>query len=98
MTELRETILQLVQAAAAEINVDLEEPIALELGEEAPLYGRDGVLDSLSLVSLVLLVEEKTSDHTGKPLSLTNERALSQFRSPFRTIGTLADYVTAQAA
>lgn len=98
MSDLRTTVLTLVTSAATEINPTLEDPIALDRGEAAPLYGREGVLDSLDLVSLVLLVEEKASDALGKSLTLTSDRALSGFRSPFRTVGSLADYVVALAA
>lgn len=98
MSEIRNTVLTLVTRAAEEINPTLEEAIPLERGEEAPLYGREGVLDSLDLVSLILLVEEKASDELGKSLTLTSDRALSSFRSPFRTVGTLTDYVVALAA
>lgn len=98
MSELRTTVLTLVTSAATEINPTLEEPIDLAQGEEAPLYGKEGVLDSLDLVSLILLVEEKTSDELGKPITLTSDRALSSFRSPFRTVGSLTDYVVALAA
>lgn len=98
MSISRDTALTLVTSAASEINPTLEEPIALDLGEEAPLYGREGVLDSLDLVSLILLVEEKTADETGQSVTLTSDRALSGFRSPFRTVGSLTDYVVALAA
>ena len=98
MSDLRTTVLTLVTSAAKEINPTLDEPIPLGMGEEAPLYGRDGALDSLDLVSFVLIVEEKASNELGKPLSLTSDRALSGFRSPFRTVGSLTDYVVALAA
>lgn len=98
MSTHRSTALTLVTQAAEELNPTLEEAIPLDLGEEAPLYGREGVLDSLDLVSLILLVEEKAADEFGKPITLTSDRALSSFRSPFRTVGSLADYVVALAA
>lgn len=98
MSNLRNTVLTLVTEAAAEINPGLEEPIALDLGEDAPLYGKEGVLDSLDLVSLILLIEEKAADELGKPVTLTSDRALSAHRSPFRTVGSVTDYVLALAA
>jgi len=98
MSNLRNTVLTLVTEAATELNPGLEEPIALEMGEDAPLYGKEGVLDSLDLVSLILLIEEKTSDELGKTVTLTSDRALSSHRSPFRTVGSVTDYVLALAA
>lgn len=66
--------------------------IAAELGRETTLFGRDGVLDSMGLVALVVAVEQAIEDEYGVSVSLADERALSERKSPFRTIGTLAEY------
>lgn len=93
MTDNRTTALKLINEAVTELNENLDEQVNLDLGEEAPLYGKDGSLDSLSLVSLILLVEERVQDTFGRPVAIVDDRAMSQFRSPFRNVGTLADYV-----
>jgi acyl carrier protein len=62
------------------------------LGPDTPLFGREGVLDSLGLVALVVAVEQAIEDEYGIGVSLADERALSQSKSPFRTIGALAEY------
>ena len=54
---------------------------------------RDGVLDSLALVKLVLAIEDSVEERAGIVVSLADERAVSQTSSPFRTVGTLAAYV-----
>jgi D-alanine--poly(phosphoribitol) ligase subunit 2 len=63
-----------------------------EFGPETPLFGDSGLFDSLGLVSLVLAVEEAVADESGVPVSLADERAMSQARSPFRTVRSLAEY------
>jgi acyl carrier protein len=63
------------------------------LGPDLRLFGRDGGLDSLKLVAMVVIVEERIEAQLGKRLVLANERAMSQSASPFRTFGALADYV-----
>ena len=63
-----------------------------ELGTDTPLFGREGVLDSLGLVALVVAVEQAIEDEYGVSVSLADERALSEGKSPFRTVGALADY------
>jgi acyl carrier protein len=65
---------------------------AADLGPETPLLGRAGVLDSLGLVTLVVALEQTLEDEYGVSVSLADERALSERKSPFRTIGTLAEY------
>jgi acyl carrier protein len=96
MSAARPEILAIVLAAADELNADLDTPIALDGGEEASLYGREGVLDSLGLVSLVAAIEEGVQNRLGATVVLADERAVSQRESPFRTVGTLVDYIQAQ--
>ena len=57
------------------------------------MFGAGGYLDSLSLVSLVVSVEEKIEQKFDMPLILADEKAMSQKRSPFATIGSLTAYV-----
>jgi len=66
------------------------------LDDVTPLFGGDGVLDSLGLVALIVLCEQAVEDGLGVSVSLADERALSQRRSPFASIGSMADYVSAR--
>jgi len=89
----QQAVAQLILEIASEFNGDLDNKIPVEQGVEAPLYGREGVLDSLALVSFVVAVEQAIENKFGRVLTLADEKALSQRHSPFRTIGGLADYV-----
>ncbi len=66
------------------------------LGTETPLYGQTGVLDSLGLVSLIVGVEQAIEDRFGAPVSLADEKAMSQKHSPYRTVGSLAEFAARQ--
>jgi acyl carrier protein len=66
-----------------------------EPGVDTPLFGRSGLLDSLGLASLVVAVEQAIEDRYGVALSLADEKALSQSRSPYRTVASLAAYAEA---
>lgn len=66
---------------------------ATAVEEGTRLFGSSGFLDSVGLVSLVLDVEQQVNDRWGLSLSLADDRAMSQQRSPFRSVGSLADYV-----
>ena len=90
--EQKQAIVRSILDIADEFNENLEYKIAVEKGEAAPLFGREGVLDSLGLVSFVMAVEQALEDEIGITLTLADEKAMSQRRSPFRTIGTLAEY------
>lgn len=65
-----------------------------DFGADTRLFGRQGLFDSLGLVSLVVSVEEAIEDRFGAVVSLADERAMSQARSPFRTVRALAEYAS----
>jgi acyl carrier protein len=64
----------------------------LTVSEDAALFGPDSPLDSLGLVALLLDVEEGLAD-IGLHVVLSDERAMSQKRSPFRSVQSLVAYV-----
>lgn len=66
--------------------------------EETVLYGTEGSLDSLNLVSLILDVEQAINDATGRELVLADERAMAMRRNPFRDVRSFADHVAARLA
>lgn len=66
------------------------------VGPDTQLFGESGVLDSMGLVSVVVELEQALSDRVGRDISLMNDRAMSQTRSPFRTVRSLAEYAMAQ--
>ena len=64
-----------------------------EVNDQTRLFGAHAQLDSSALVSLLVEVEQQINDAVGTEIVLADDRAMSQKRSPFRTIGTLAEYV-----
>jgi acyl carrier protein len=66
---------------------------AVPRAADTVLLGDGGAVDSLGLVRLVLMVERQVEDDFRVPISLTDEKAMSQRSSPFRTLGTLTAYV-----
>ena len=60
---------------------------------DATLFGRHGALDSLGLVNLILMVEEHLENEYQIALTLADERAMSQERSPFHNVASLAGYI-----
>ena len=90
---MKQKILDLILQVANEFNDQLENKITLEKGRDAPLYGKNGVLDSRGLVSFIIAIEQLIQDAFEVTVALADERALSQQNSPFKTIGSLADYI-----
>ncbi len=92
---IKENIVQTIFAAVEEVNQQLPPQEKLEQSLETVLFGKAGKLDSLGLVNFVVAVEERIEKDLGLAITLADERALSQKRSPFRNIGALADYIQA---
>jgi acyl carrier protein len=92
MKQIEEKILKIIINVIEEINEDQDVKVPIEQGSKAPLFGKDGVLDSLALVSLVVAVEQEIEDELGISISLADEKAISQVKSPFKTIGSLSMY------
>jgi len=58
-----------------------------------PLFGRDGMLTSIMLVSFVCEVEMAIEERYNLCVSLVSEEALSRKRSPLRNVQALEQYV-----
>ena len=86
--------MQIVLNCCRERNEISERQIDVALEESAPLYGVDGVLDSIDLVSLIIAIEQAIEDEIGVVVTLADAKAASRENTPFRTIGTLVDYAT----
>ena len=62
------------------------------------LLGKASHFDSLGLVNYIVDVEQALDEELGVAVTLADERAMSQTRSPFRTVQSLADYIMTLAA
>ena len=85
-------VLAAVMESVSEYNEQLEAEKKLELSPETRLLGKESKLDSFGLVNLIILVEEKLYEKFEHSITLADERAMSQERSPFRSIESLAEY------
>ena len=63
------------------------------IDQNTPLFGREGILDSIGLVNVVLDVERVVNERAGRAIALADDRAMSQARSPFQSAVVLANYV-----
>jgi hypothetical protein len=63
------------------------------MSEDARLLGCDAVLNSRELVELLLALEEFADEKLGVKFDWTSDSAMSEARSAFRTLGSLAAHV-----
>lgn len=80
-------------SAVDQLNQELPAGQRLTKTPQTVVLGSGGKLDSLSVVNLLMLTEQKLEDEFNFPVSLADERAMSQERSPFRTLATMAGYI-----
>lgn len=90
---MREDILQLVYKAIDEVNAQSGNGLVLQKEQATRLLGADGGVDSLTFVNLIVALEEQIQSALGIAVVLVDENSMSQQRHPFRTVGTLAEYV-----
>ena len=62
------------------------------LQADTALFGTEGFLDSMSLVTLVVALEQGIEEKFGVSVQLADAHALSQEHSPYSTISALAEY------
>ena len=86
-------IIKIIYNAIDQINEELPKNNRIEKKMDATLFGREGKLDSLGLVNLIVAVEEGISDKYDKFITIANEKAMSLKNSPFRNVQTLSEYI-----
>lgn len=93
MEKTKNQIVELVHRTVDELNEELEPGANILTERETVLYGRGASIDSMTLVSLIVAVEENIRTEMDLSITLANEKAMSMERSPFKTLGALTDYV-----
>jgi acyl carrier protein len=89
----KEAIQAIILQALNNINDERGPDEQLAISLDTRLFGADAVLDSLSLVSVIVDVEGAVSDQAGREISLTDDRAMSQAVSPFSDVNALTAYI-----
>lgn len=58
-----------------------------------PIMGSESPFDSIDLVTFIVALEQMIEDDWLFSVTLADDRAMSQTISPFKTIGTISDYI-----
>ena len=75
-----------------QVNLARKPEARLVVAADAPVFGDGSPLDSLGLVSLLIDIEDALQDQ-GCNVTLSDARAMSQTRSPFRSVPALVAYI-----
>jgi len=90
---MHEQIISLIEAAVRLQDQLLETPIDVSSGENSPLFGSDGQIDSLTLVSLIVDIESRIRSEFEVEVRLADTSDLPESATPFATIGSMSKYV-----
>lgn len=93
----RDAIQTIILEAMRNANLARDPSEQLDVSPEARIFGRGSPLDSLGLVGLLIDVEDGLHA-AGVNVTLNDDRAMSQTRSPFRSVPALVDYISTLAA
>jgi acyl carrier protein len=93
MSVARDELLGVVKEAVKDALTEQKLEVPADLGVVTPLFGRGAPFDSLGLVTLIMEIERRLEEELNVTVVLADERAMSRRASPFRTLGSLVDYV-----
>ena len=91
--DVRDEVRAIIFEALVSLNEELPEGEQVAISEGTLLFGGESTIDSLSLVSVIVDVETAVSTKFGRPIALTDDRAMSREPSPFTSVRTLAEFV-----
>jgi acyl carrier protein len=90
---MKNQIEAIIIEALQDLNDDIESESLENPTKETKIFGEEGALDSLALVSLISDLEETIHDDFGKEVTLADEKAMSATTSPFRDVKSLSAYI-----
>lgn len=84
---------QIVTDCLKQLNEVWEKSQFNEITPDTFIYGKLGAIDSMELIALLSDIEGRISDEHDINIVIADERALSETRSPFKTVQSLAAFI-----
>ena len=88
--EIREIII----SGLYQIKEEMKDSLESQIHDDTVLIGPRGILDSLGLVNLIVLTEQKFEEEFERIITIADEQTLSQNDNPFRTVRSLVDHIS----
>lgn len=89
----KDAVQNIIFTALKTLNEERGADEQIAIGADTALFGPDAVLDSLSLVSVIVDIETQAADEFGQPVSLTDDKAMGRDPVPFVNVSTLTAYI-----
>ncbi|MEM3101457.1 MAG: hypothetical protein QXT99_08915 [Candidatus Nitrosotenuis sp.] len=90
----KEKVIQSIFEAIDEINEQLPRDKRLGKSINTALFGNDGNLDSLGLISLITSLEQKIEENLGITVTILEKMEDIEDKNPFETVKSLTDYLS----
>ena len=91
-------VLRVIYESISDLNLQLPVEQRIEKSLSTILFGGGGKLDSLGLANFIVITEQKLEERYGFRIDLTEDDPFSPATGHFRTIDSLATYVSELAA
>jgi len=93
----RDAVKSVILEALRNANLSRPSDEQLTVSEDAVIFGPMSPLDSMGLVALLIDIEEALQAE-GVRVSLSDDRAMFQSRSPFRSVPRLVEFIAGLVA
>jgi acyl carrier protein len=86
-------IYEIVIATFKTVIADNESATSIEPNNNIILMGQESPFDSVDLVTFIVSLEQNIEEEYSLEITLADDRAMSQEISPFKSIGSICDYI-----
>ena len=93
---MNDAVLAVIRQCLDELNQQLPDELQVSGSPETVLVGDGGTLDSLSLINLLVMLEDAAESKLGVSLSLVDEEIMTRDDGPYRTVASLAEWIASQ--
>ena len=97
-TDHLDGVLGVIYDAISDLNMQLSEGQRIPKALSTVLFGAGGTLDSLGLANFIVISEQKLEESYGFRIDLTEDDPFSPTTGHFRTVHSLATYISELAA
>jgi acyl carrier protein len=87
-------VLDVIYESISDLNLQLLAEQRIEKSSSTVLFGAGGKLDSLGLANFIVITEQKLEERYGFHINLTADDPFSPTTGHFRTVDSLATYVS----
>ena len=84
---------KIIEMSIDDLNQELTSDKFLEKDKSTKLFGHEGILDSLALVSFLVIIEQNLEDELAISITIANDKAMAQTNNPFESIESLTDFL-----